>query len=262
MPVNGIDRPVAAGVTGTAFRAAAKTSTSSVVIRLPGALGGTRAISTPRSRARRRAAGEASTSDAAAEADDAAPEADGAAPTGCDVGAGGAEARAALSSSAGGKLSPGPPMRARSAPTGSSVPGGARTLPNTPEPGDSTTALIFSVMISSSGFPCSAVPPSATSHRFSVPFFIAIPSLGMRTSVSTGASEGGADRAHYPLGSRHVEVLEWRRKRDRRVRGGHRLGWGVQVVEGLRGDQGHQVGCQRAARVVLVDHNEPSCLPD
>ena len=45
------------------------------------------------------------------------------------------------------------------------------------------TELIFSVMISSSGFYCSTVPSSATSQRLTVPFFIAIPSLGMRTSV-------------------------------------------------------------------------------
>src|SRR5262249_28347481 len=87
MPANGIDRPVAAGAGGTAARAVANASTSSVVMRLPGALGGTRATSTPSSRARRRAAGEASTSDAPA-ANDSAPAADDAAPAPDDAAAG------------------------------------------------------------------------------------------------------------------------------------------------------------------------------
>src|SRR6266511_2675894 len=261
IPLNSTTWPARAGSASGAgcSPAAANASTSSVMIRLPGALGGTRAMSTPSSLARRRAAGDAGASSprpaAAAGADlaGAAAAAAGAAPAaGC----------AAASSPAGGKVSPASPMRASRAPTGSSVPGAATTRPSRPEAGAGTTAVIFSVVSSNSSLPSWTASPSALSHLATTPFFIAMPSLGMRTSVIIGGLplQRGLDRRGDALRGGDVEVLEHGRERHRRVRRGDQLRRRVQVVERLGGGQGGDVGRHRAARVVLVDHHDPAGL--
>src|SRR5579884_1075954 len=167
------------GAAGAAGRASAP-STSRATIRPSGPVPCSEARSMPRSRARRRASGDALTRPFAGDSAGAC----GASTTVSDTfevsdtsSTGGAGADAATSS-------PASPIHAIVCPTGAS-PSASAIFSSTPEKSDSTSCVTLSVSTSKSGSPFSTCSPSLFSHFRTTPDSIPWPSRGSLTSDAT-----------------------------------------------------------------------------
>src|SRR5688572_16383658 len=174
---------------------------------------------------------------------------------------------------------------ASSAPTGTVSPSPTTLRRSTPATGLSKTLAILVVSISMISWPAAISAPSSTAQRASTPSSMARPHFGMvigwmATPLSFGAPFTGAvaqlpmllrrllgavvERAAHrrlDLGDAwDIEILERRRERHRRVRSGHELDRRLQRAERLLRDQAGNVRRHAAARMCLVDHNEPPGL--
>src|SRR5207237_5778700 len=127
------------------------------------------------------------------------------------------------STAASGTSSPSEPMNATVCPTGTS-PSATAILSRTPAASASTSCVTLSVSSSKSGSPFSTGSPSDLSQRTIVPDSIPWPSRGRMTSVGTlRLPDGSLDRGEHVVGVRDDEVLHHRRERERRELRAHAL---------------------------------------
>src|SRR6266545_1025120 len=140
---------------------------------------------------------------------------------------------------------------ASTAPTGTRCPGWTTSRSTTPLAKHSTSTAALAVSTTATTSPLWTVAPGWTSHSRSTPSSMSAPSEGIRNSAMSGHQlpDGGGD----PGRLRQCRVFEVLGVRDRylgRADPGHRS---VEVVEGLLGDAGADLGGEAARAPALVD---------
>src|SRR4051812_33996946 len=237
---------------GGAGPPASARSTSSATIRPSGPVPWIAARSIPRSRARRRASGEALTRPFVVAA-------------GCSVvrccGAGSGWRSGSFGASAAatsGTSSPSAPMKATVSPTGTS-PSATAILSRTPAASASTSCVTLSVSSSNSGSPFCTGSPSDLSQRTIVPDSIPWPSRGRMTSVATASAlpHGPLDRGEHVVGMRDDERLHHRRERQRRELRADALDRRIEPVERLVLEHRSDLRAEAHPRHRLVCHHGP-----
>src|SRR5439155_19193263 len=138
--------------------------------------------------------------------------------------------------------SPCSPITAIVLPTGTS-PSATAIFNRTPEASASTSCVTLSVSSSYSGSPFCTSSPSDFSHLTIVPDSIPCPSRGSLISVAI-PSYGAANRRQHVARVRHDPLLHHRRERKRRELRPDALDRRVQPVEGLVLEHGGDLGAE------------------
>src|SRR6266545_3361352 len=141
-------------------------------------------------------------------------------------------------------------ITASGVPTGTDWPSGTRSRSMTPDSKHSTSTAALAVSTTATMSPLWTVSPGLISHSTTVPASMSAPSEGIRNSAMSAHRfpRGGDDALH--LGQRGV--LELLGVRDGHLGGAHPGDRCVELVEGLLGDPGGDLGGQAAAAPPLV----------
>ena len=104
--------------------------------------------------------------------------------------------------------------------------------------GDGSSVSILSVEISQIVWSSATCSPMATSHLRTVPSDIEVPSWGMTTSTrAPSVGEEVSAGIAYAFDVWEDGVFEWGAEGDWDVGGCESVDWGVEVLEGVLGDQ-------------------------
>src|SRR5262245_59215591 len=149
-----------------------------------------------------------------------------------------------------------------SAPTGTALPAGWRILRRTPAPNASISTSALSVSTSARMSPAWIRSPAFLTHLMILPVSIASESLGMstlETAISVvPVAVGVADATHRfddPFLGRRLGALEIARVGHRRGHAGHALDGGVEIVEGLLGDDGGELRAHAREAGACLHHH-------
>src|SRR5437899_10329563 len=158
-------------------------------------------------------------------------------------------------------------------PTGALLPAATRILRSTPEPNASISTSALSVSTSARMSPDWMRSPSFLSHLMILPVSICSESLGMTTLVTAMAQSApvavrtmcighAADGLDDAVLGRRLELLEVARVGHRRRHAGDALNGRVEVVEGLLGDDGRELGAHAGEAGARLHHHRAVGLAD